>query len=337
MNFLGEVAVETQLDWFPRREAVDFESQGGRTLKFTTGVRGTLFESQRLRLHGTMRGGFIRFSETMTGDENGTRTIGPQTHGVVDLGIGVELFPEARWRPRFDIVTSLYLVPGVVLSKPMPGAATALATTDARTEDTYQFSAGVTYGLGAPHSIPKSTEQPERWNLGLLGSYAVGGNLFGLDVAKRGGLGGFVSYHLSRSLYADGTVSTFPEAASGRNPWEGGRVLQALGGLKVGRQGKRVGVFVKSRFGVHSHAEAVQGRTSSPYVVTLGRSNLPVLDVGGILELRTSDHLLLRVEAGNAITFYPERTVLLDGVPATQPSSPASQQIQLSVGIGWRF
>lgn len=114
-------------------------------------------------------------------------------------------------------------------------------------------------------------------------------------------------------------------------------MLQAVGGVKVGRQGKNVGLFVKGRFGVDSHDGAVKERTSSPYALTLGRSNLPVVDIGGIVEVNTASRWLLRFEAGDMITFYGERTVLKDGAPVPQGSLPSSQQIQVSVGAGWRF
>jgi hypothetical protein len=78
-------------------------------------------------------------------------------------------------------------------------------------------------------------------------------------------------------------------------------------------------------------------RTSSPYAWILGRSNLPIVDVGGIVEVSTGSRWLLRFEAGEVITFYGERTVLKDGVPLPQGSLPSSRQVQISVGAGWRF
>jgi hypothetical protein len=334
VNFLGQVALEAQLDWFPTSEAIDFESQGGRTLKLMAGVRGTLIESRRLRLHGIMRGGIIHFSETMTGHDDGTRTVGPTSHGALDLGIGVELFPRSRWRPRFDFVTTYYAVPGAVLFN---GGAGATATTDARIEDTYQVSAGVSYGFGTGRTVPESARQSVRWTVGPIGTYSVPGNTYSLDVTSRGGIGGFVSYRLWRFVHADGTVSAFPEGAKVRSPWDGGRMVQALGGVKAGRQGKDVGLFVKGRFGVDSHDGAVKERTSYPYALVLGRSNLPVVDLGGIVEVYSGSHWLLRFEAGDTITFYGKRTVLKDGVSIPQGSMPSSQRIEVSVGAGWRF
>jgi hypothetical protein len=334
VNVLGQVALDAQLDWFPTSEAIDFESQGGRTLKLMAGVRGTLIESRRLRVHGIMRGGVIRFSETMTGHDGGVQTVGPKIHGALDLGIGVELFPRSRWRPRLDFVTTYDVVPGAVLFN---GGGGATATTDARIEDTFQVSAGVSYGLGTGRTVPEPAEQSVRWTAGPTGTYAVPGNNYRLGMAGRGGIGGFVSYRLWRFVHADGSVSAFPEAAKIRSPWEGGRMLQAVGGVKVGRQGKDVGLFVRGRFGVDSHDGAVKERTSSPYALTLGRSNLPVVDLGGIVEVNAGAHWLLRLEAGDTMTFYGERTVLRDGVAVPQGSIPSSQRIQVSVGAGWRF
>lgn len=337
LTMLGPLALDAQLDWFPKREAITYESQGGATLKLTAGTRGTFMQSRRVRVHGIMRTGIIRFSETMTGHEDGSRTIGPKTHLAIDLGGGVEFFPGSRWTPRIDYLTTLYVVPGAVLGRSSPGPATLIATTSAKIADTYQLSAGITYGFGAPRGSSPSEPPSRRWTAGPQGTYASAVNVLDLNVKHRAGIGGFVSYRLSRLVHADAAVNAFPQKTWSRSPWDGGRVLQAVGGLKVGTQSERIGLFVKARGGLNSHGDALKGRESSPYTVSRGHSNLPVLDLGGIVEVGAGPRLLLRFEAGDLVTFYPSRTIVLDGRSVPQGGVPSQQQIQMSIGLGWRF
>jgi len=334
---IGPVALDAQLDWFPKKEAVDFESQGGTTLKLTAGARATFRQSRRVRLHGIMRAGTVRFSEALTGHGDGPPTIGPKAHFAMDLGGGVDLFPGSRWTPRLDYVTTLYVVPGTVLGASDPGPARLIATTSAKIADTYHLSAGLSYGFGAQRSTPTSETPSRRWVIGAQGAYAAAANVLDLNVKHRGGIGGFVSYRLSRLLDADVAVTALPQATLGRSPWDGGHILQAVGGIKLGTRSERLGAFVKARAGVNSHGDALKGRDSSPYTVSLGRSNLPVLDIGGIVEVDASSRVLARFEAGDIVTFYPSRTIVLDGITAPQGTERSRQQIQMSMGVGWRF
>lgn len=333
---MGPLALEAQVDWFPSAEAIEFESQGGRTLKLTAGPRATFFLSKRLRIDGLMRGGFIRFSETMTGRSDGVRIIGPRAHGAMDLGAGFELFPGAQWRPRFDFVTTFYAVPGATLGTP-GGDGRLVATTSAKIRDTYQVNAGLTYGFGGPRITVPSSSAGGPWTLGAQLSYTASTNLLDLEVRHRGGIGGFVSYRFSRFVEADGAVSAFPQTTRARSPWDGGRVLQALAGVKVGVREGRVAAFAKVRGGVNSHADALKSLEWFPFSITRGRSNLPVLDIGGVVEIAAASGLLLRVDAGDAITFYPDRTIVLDGVAAPQGRGPSQQQMQFTIAVGWRL
>jgi hypothetical protein len=325
------------LDWFPKKEALHLQSQGGMTLKITAGGRAMFMQSRRVRITGIMRVGVIRFSQAVTGHEDGPPTIGPKAHLAVDLGGGVELFPGSTWTPRFDYVTTLYIVPGTVLGASGPGPARLIATTSAKIADTYQLSAGLSYGFGAKRSTPSLEPPSRRWVIGAQGAYGAVANILDVDVKQRVGTGGFLSYRLSRLVDLDAAVTALPQTTRAHSPWDGGRILQAVGGLKVGRRIDRVGVFVKARAGVNSHGDALKARDSFPYNVNRGRSHLPVLDIGGITEMDAGPRLVLRLEAGDIITFYPSRTIVLDGSSAPQGSERSRQQIQMSMGVGWRF
>jgi hypothetical protein len=59
--------------------------------------------------------------------------------------------------------------------------------------------------------------------------------------------------------------------------------------------------------------------------------------VAAIRTCGAGPRLLLRFEAGDLVTFYPSRTIVLDGGSVPQGGEPSQQQIQMSIGLGWRF
>jgi hypothetical protein len=81
-------------------------------LKFTVGAKETFFESPKVRLFGLMSTGVIRFSAAEIRPPDGRTFIGSRSHLALDLGAGLELFPDRRWSPRLEVVRTFYDVPG---------------------------------------------------------------------------------------------------------------------------------------------------------------------------------------------------------------------------------
>ena len=61
-------------------------------------------------------------------------------------------------------------------------------------------------------------------------------------------------YRLSPAVYADAALNAFVRPASVRTPFDGGYLLQGLGGVNLGVRKDRNGIFVKTRVGVNSHS-----------------------------------------------------------------------------------
>ena len=330
------LAIEAQVAWFPRNEPVEFEAQGGRTLKITVGAKGRFFESSKIRLFGLMSTGLIRFSATEIGPPDGRTFIGSRTHLALDLGAALELFPDRRWSPRIDVAQSFYEVPGASFRSEIDPS--VVLTHDGKIADTYQITAGVTYNARVRRRGPSSaTPSSRRLTIGPQLAYSDTAAIGDLSPASRAGLGAFASYRLTPNLYADGTIAAYFGPQDVRTPWDGGRSLQMLGGIKAGVTRDRVGLFAKARIGVTSYSEVIVARDSAARRLETGRSYLPALDLGGVIEVAAGPRLVARFEASDILTFYSERTIVSDGVPLPQPRLPARSSMQMSVGIGWRF
>ncbi|HKY20877.1 MAG TPA: hypothetical protein VJM31_06630 [Vicinamibacterales bacterium] len=151
------------------------------------------------------------------------------------------------------------------------------------------------------------------------------------------GVGGYLSYRLSNHVYADGAINAYFRQHVVRSAWDGGHMLQGLAGVKVGVRRESVGLFVKVRPGVTSSSAAFQGQDSRARTRQLGRSNAAAVDVGGIIEVNSGSRMVLRFEAGNVISFYRSRVVVLDGISTPQRAADSQESLQMSFGIGWRF
>jgi hypothetical protein len=208
-----------------------------------------------------------------------------------------ELFSDTRLTPRVDFVHTLYTVPGAVLSASSGGQASLIATTRAKTADTYQITAGMTYKLGRARTTSALSEPSDRWTIGPEFAYSATATIGDLSTLHDPGIGAFVSYRLFEYLHADGGLSAFFQEPEVRTPWDGGRTVQALAGIKIGRTRDRVGIFGKIRGGVVSHAEAFQSRDSSTRARVFGRSNLAAMDLGGVVEVDAGRRLRLRFES----------------------------------------
>jgi hypothetical protein len=323
------LAIESRVSWFPTREPILLQDQGGRTLQVAAGVRGELARSSTVALHGFITPGLVHFTQTASPIVNAGERIGPATHFSLDIGIGVE-FPTAKpWALRADVIDTLYPVPGFVLARsdprPLPGGGFSQLelSTSGKIRATWQASAGVRFRPGAevtPRST--STATTERWTAGPQTGVMVLREDGLLSPRTTPAIGSFVSYRVFDWLYADGSIAGLPQEPDVRSSVDGGKMIQALAGAKIGRRRESVGTFFKFRVGVNSYGGAVKPRDQATNRVTLTRATTGVIDVGGVLELVIGRQLLFRVDAGDTFAFR-------------HPTD--SDSIEVTSGVGWRF
>jgi hypothetical protein len=139
---------------------------------------------------------------------------------------------------------------------------------------------------------------------------------------------------LNNAVDLDGTVTAFLDDVRVRTLWTGGRLAQALGGVRVGHRGNRVSLFAAVRGGVNSYSGALRSRDAEG--VHLGRATTPLLGISGIVELSVRSNLL-RLEAGQVISYPRSSSLIRDGVHEPTTAVDSRQHVQMSVGWRWRF
>jgi hypothetical protein len=189
---------------------------------------------------------------------------------------------------------------------------------------------------------------------------SVPGDAFTNGAEQRGtepGFGGRVGYNFNRSLAAEAEVNFFPRERALDDPnFTGGRKLQGLFGVKVGRRFEHFGLFAKARPGfVRFHDGDLQFRTDSACIAifppplacfeSVRRTDF-AFDAGGVLELYPSRHAVIRIDAGD--TMLRSRAHNVPGREQFTPSGPTfptifgvpaatTHNFQGSVGVAYRF
>jgi hypothetical protein len=142
---------------------------------------------------------------------------------------------------------------------------------------------------------------------------------------------------VSKYLFAEGIVSGFPQTIPANNVI-GGRILQAFGGLKIGVQRNRVGVFGKISPGVVRYSHVVTSFVFAPHPIELEVSALNTVawQVGGVVEAYPGRRWLLRIEASDVYSPARIQRSSEAGIPFDSFIG-SSHAIVMGFGFGWRF
>jgi len=332
------VDIEGRVLWFPTNALQEFEAQGGKTTELALGVRGKFLIWKRASFYGVLLPELLHFSNAIVELTGPDVVSGGTTHFALDWGIGAEIKAGDRWSVHFDTTGPLYAIRDVELfrSEPNANGAVASASLSARMINVWQISAGVAYAIGATRN-DVDVEQPVggAWELGGQLARTTSTNAFGTRLQTTSLLGAFASYRLIPALYADAAINFSTDDVRERTAWDGGYLTQAVGGVKIGARKDAYGIFAKVRFGVNSHSGAV--RSTSPQGFTLSRANSLVLDAGAVLERYLPKRMLVRFDAGDAISVYESTTYTRAGVVEPAPAPSATHSVQMTIGFGWRF
>ena len=151
------------------------------------------------------------------------------------------------------------------------------------------------------------------------------------------GIGGRLTYNFNKNFAIDGEGSFFPSAHF--NNEEIGQKMQGFVGVKAGVRNKWVGAFAKARPGVMWFGEfSSRGdceRTSFGSVCGVDHEKDFALDLGGVVEFYPAERAIIRVDVGNTLIRYPDRTfgafnpLVVDG--------GFKSNFQVSLGFAWRF
>lgn len=152
------------------------------------------------------------------------------------------------------------------------------------------------------------------------------------------GLGGRLTYNLNKNFAIDGEGSFFP--SNHFNNEESGQKMQAFVGVKAGVRNKWVGGFAKARPGVMWFGEFTSrgGCTPTSFGSICGVEHEKdfALDLGGVVEFYPAERAIIRVDVGNTLIRYQDRTLGTFGNPIVLDGGFKSN-FQMSLGFAWRF
>jgi hypothetical protein len=342
INLTRRLAFESQIDFFPPPASPFLQSQGGRALQAMFGIRGKVIQSRRFAVYGLLRPGLIHFEKIRIFSPSPPSffTTRPATYFLINLGGGIEFYPSPRLIARFEISGNPYRIPNFTAHSPA-----GFVSAPGEITDTFRFSVGLGYRLGALHENAREAPVSGRLEFGPQFTALVIQREGALDgVRTEPGIGGFVSYEVFRFFYADSAVNFFLRDTNSSGVHDGGRIFQGLFGLKGGIRRDRIGVFGKVRPGFNSYSRALTGmqQTSAgppPLFKNLfDRSTNFVLDLGGVVEIYPTRQTTLRLDLGDTHVYFATKSfVSPNGTVTSVPGGQRLHTMVFSVGYAWRF
>lgn len=162
-------------------------------------------------------------------------------------------------------------------------------------------------------------------SLGVDASFQVGVLSLSEEIGEKPlGIGGRVGYELLPFLFLDGEAMHFPENPSGNF----GQTL-VLGGIRLGKNFDRIGIYAKARSGVVHFG-------GGDFGMRMADKTHPAVDLGGIVEYHVNKNVFVRVDMGECIILFdnsPYRSAISPGVARLG----TKHNLLAEFGIGVRF
>ncbi|MDT4968586.1 MAG: hypothetical protein QOJ64_3323 [Acidobacteriota bacterium] len=175
----------------------------------------------------------------------------------------------------------------------------------------------------------------------------------GFNPRTEPGVGGRFTYNLTDFLALEAEGNFFVQSDFSNAFRTGGRAVEGLAGVKIGKRYKTFGIFGKVRPGLISFSQGAVDYTlidnsanaSFPIEVRTRRLTHFAADIGAVLEFYPSRRIVTRIDAGDTIIHFGEMTV--NSFTLTAPGtfapfrfslpSDTSHNFQFSAGVGFRF
>lgn len=203
---------------------------------------------------------------------------------------------------------------------------------------------------GSQRSVRAQADELQKFEIGAQFTSLSLNKDFETDTEP--GFGGRFTYNLTRNFALEAEGNFFPreKRLSFR---DGGRAIQGLFGVKLGKRYKKFGIFGKARPGFISYSQGFfefvpTTPTFDPTVQILTRSERLThfsLDIGGVLEFYPTRRVFTRIDVGDTIIRLGETRVnnltinaanQFVTVPLTVPGDTV-HNFQFSAGVGFRF
>lgn len=327
------LSLEGRAAYLPGKQPV-VDWSGGSALLVTGGMRATL-GWHHVRLYARLAPGFVSFGQAVAGASSISWEEARVTHFALDEGGGAEVRVDGANTVQFDVGRILYIEGGRTLGN----SGEFKSALGSLVENHGIFTIGVAHYFGAPLETSTASDAARSFRSEADLSYAVQTQshlAFPAPLSTDTGVAISGAYACLRWIGVDGSLIVLP---GGDIPdyQDGGTETEMLGGLRVGVERQRYGIFAKYRAGMASFASTIDNETTrTPPLV---RSWTPAADAGAVFELYPHrGHFLLRLDVGEQYTYYHSVTVK---EPAPQQSSiqePSSAYSPLIlIGSGWRF
>lgn len=189
-----------------------------------------------------------------------------------------------------------------------------------------------------------------------LQKYEVGAQFSSLSIDKgsetitQPGFGGRFTYNVTDNFALEAEGNFFPKKDRFIASRTGGRTVEGLFGVKIGKRYKRFGIFAKARPGFISFSQgrpefSLTGVATDPFDVRIKRITHFAADIGGVLEFYPTRRVFTRIDIGDTIIRNGQTTMSTLGltpggtfttVAFTIPSN-TTHNFQFSAGVGFRF
>lgn len=184
-----------------------------------------------------------------------------------------------------------------------------------------------------------------------LPKFEIGGHFTSLTLdaaATEPGLGVRFTYNVTPHIALEAEGNLLPHDAHDRSFRNGGRAVEGLFGVKIGKRYEHFGIFAKARPGLISFTrgrfDVVPNNDGSAFPFDFRTERLThfAFDVGGVLEFYPTRRIVTRFDAGDTIIRYGDTTLTtITGPPlvlrpVTFPGE-MKHNFQFSAGVGWRF
>lgn len=177
---------------------------------------------------------------------------------------------------------------------------------------------------------------PQRFEAGVHVSSVTSGQFDGTDM----GVGGRLAWYPFRSVGIESELTLYPGEFPDERPFSGDRV-EGLFGVTFGPHLERVRPFARLRSGFLNIREASQPFACiliypPPLACTLAAGRrLPAFDLGGGVELRAHERVVVRLDAGDRLLRYPGPVLDADG--ESRNDAFFSHDLRLAAGVAFRF
>jgi len=328
-NFSPSFAIDSQFDgYFDNIQGTQRSvQQGGRATMAVAGIKSG-FRSRSYGVFFAARPGILTFSDaSVFGSPTATKRI---SHFALDLGIASEFYPTARTILRVDAGALLVRYGDALLFRDPVSGNTVRSIGGVSAP--WHISVGASYRLGRLQEKEERSPEPGRFEFG--GQYS----LIILERSLRtlsdeSGVGGWATWNFNKYVALDSGVLFLPSLYRVADLQQGGRIVQTLFGLRGGIRRGRLGIYAKFRPGLQIYTLTEQAVGTSNYT---DFTNV-AFDAGGIVEVYTSRHTLLRFDVGDTIVHFRARDITLsDGTPF-HVGGFTNNTIQITAGFGFRF